>query len=248
MKSKRYSYPYTVENIHPGFSVDCVILSFHKKKVRVLLNKFTFNKYWQLPGGFMFKNESADDAVERVLAYRTGLTGIYLKQFHLFGDPNRITIEQKEEYVKNNPQESDWFLQRFVTLGYYALVKYDNVHLPENADDTSKWFDIEALPELYSDHGNIIKKAIESIQFMLPMLPVGYELLPEKFTMSELRKIYECFLEKTLDRRNFQRRVLASGIVVQLNETRNTNPYNPTILYSFEKGQKDMVDPTSFLK
>lgn len=251
MKSKNHFSPYSIDNIHQGFSVDCVILCFHKKKIQVLLNKFSFSKYWQLPGGFMFKEESADDAAKRILIERTCLTGIYLKQFFLFSDPNRIAMDQNIEYMENDSlrsQNEKWFLQRFVTLGYYALVKFANVHLPSSEDDTSRWFDIDALPELYSDHRNIINKAIESIQSMLPILPVAYELLPEKFTMSELRKIYESFLGKTLDRRNFQRKVLASGIIVQLDETKNNSSYNPPILYAFKEGEKDMVDPTSFLK
>jgi ADP-ribose pyrophosphatase YjhB (NUDIX family) len=249
MSKKSLFYPYTIDNIHPGFSVDCVILSFHKKKLRVLLNKFDISKYWRLPGGFMFKNESSDDAAKRILAERTGLSGIYLKQFHVFSDPNRTIMEQNATFLKKNAgrcdvygEEDKWFLQRFVSLGYYAFVKYENVQLTKAEEDSVKWFDIGCLPLLYSDHENIIKTSLETIHSLLPVVPVGYELLPEKFTLSELRKIYEIFSGKTLDRRNFKRKALAGGAIIQLDEIKNTSSYNPPILYTFDEDKKNRID------
>lgn len=248
-------YPYTEETIHPGFSIDCVILAFHKKKLRILLNTFDSSRYWQLPGGFMFKTERADEAARRILADRIGLNNIYLKQFYLFSDPNRTPKEKNVEYIgyqklitsEEEEEAKKWFLQRFISLGYYALVKYDEVKLAPTSGLLIKWFDLSDLPSLYSDHAHIIERALESIGEKLPILPVGYELLPDKFTMSELRKIYETFLGKSLDRRNFQRKMLASDIIIQLDEIRNTSPYNPPILYSFKEGKKDMVDVSVFL-
>lgn len=244
---------YTFENLHPGFSVDCVILSFHKKKLKILLNQFSSSKYWQLPGGFLFKNESSDEAVKRILNERTGLKDIYLKQFYLFSDPQRTKMDQNTEYVEKGigkryfeGEENSWFLQRFITLGYYALVKYDDIKLSRVEEDMPKWFDVDNLPPLYSDHENIINTSLETIRSMLPIIPAGYELLPEKFTMSELRKIYEVILGRTLDRRNFQRKVLSTGIVIQLDEIKSPSRYNPPILYSFAKDKKDMIDHSSF--
>ncbi|NDV80013.1 NUDIX domain-containing protein [Dysgonomonas sp. 511] len=249
MTEKSLFYPYTADNIHPGFSVDCVILSFYKKKLRVLLNKFDISKYWQLPGGFMYKEESSDEAAIRILTSRTGVTDVYLKQFYLFSDPNRTKMDQNVEYIEENVHKGrdvdsaeQWFLRRFVTLGYYAFVKYDNVKLSSVEEDVAKWFDINALPPLYSDHENIIKTALEMIRALLPVIPAGSELLPEKFTMSELRKIYEIILGRKLDRRNFQRKVLATGVIVQLDEIKSTSSYNPPILYSFDKKKKDLFD------
>lgn len=246
-------FSYTADNIHPGFSVDCVILTFHKKKLRVLLNKFDFSDYWQLPGGFMFKHENADDAAERILTARTGLTGLYLRQFYLFSDPERTKMNQNQEYLSSSFKENDsivnyekWFLQRFVSLGYLAFAKYDQVALVSTKQDTAKWFDIQDLPSLYSDHEYIIKTALEMMNFLLSIIPVGYELLPEKFTMGELRKLYECVSGKTFDRRNFQRKVLATGIVVPLDEVKGQSLYNSAILYSFEKDKKDTIDFSLF--
>ena len=236
---------YTLDNAHPGFSVDCVILGFHKKKIRVLLTKFDFSKYWQLPGGFMFKDESSDEVAERILTERTGLKDIYLKQFYLFSDPKRIGVGQNNEYIGKsiilNEEEKKWYLQRFVSLGYYALVKYDDIQLSKIEDIQTKWFEIDNLPPLCHDHENIINTSLQMIRSMLPAIPLGRKLLPEKFTMSELRNMYEVILGKKLDRRNFHRKVITSGLVIQLNETKSTSPYNPPILYTFDKKIKDRL-------
>jgi hypothetical protein len=248
MYNRNTFYNYTYDNIHPGFSVDCVILSFYRKKLKVLLNKLEYGKYWQLPGGFMFKNESSDEAAGRVLRERTGLTCAYLRQFHLFSDPGRTRLDQNREYlerdvnIKRKEEFERWFLQRFITLGYFAFVRYEDVKLSSIKEDVSKWFNIDKLPELYADHESIIKTTIGTIRSMLPVLPVGYELLPEKFTMSELRKVYESVTAKTFDRRNFQRKVLSSGIVKPLNEVKGKSKYNPAILYAFDKDKKDTAD------
>ncbi len=154
---KKYFGPYNAENIHSGFSVDCVILSFHKGKIKILLNKFNLNDYWALPGGFMFNEENADEAANRILETRTGLTDIFLKQFYLFSDPKRTIMEQNIEYVNknaSNKEEGQWLLRRFISLGYYALVKYDNVKLSRINNEIPKWYDIDCLPKLYSDHEN----------------------------------------------------------------------------------------------
>ncbi len=233
--------PYTLQNIHPGFSVDCVILTFYKKKIRILLTQFLGSKFWQLPGGFMFKDECSDEAAKRVLEERTGLTDVFLKQFHLFSNPGRTDLEMHSEILEElahregfTGQEEKWYIQRFITLGYYALVKYDTVSIPKRKDDVTKWFDIQNLPPLYADHGHIIKTSLDMLRFAIPVTPIGYELLPEKFTISELRKIYEIVLGKEFDRRNFQRKALASGKIIQLNETKSDSPYNPPILYKFD--------------
>lgn len=237
--------PYTSENIHPGFSVDCVILSFHKGKIRVLLYKFNLEDYWAIPGGFMLKHEDAGQAAYRILKSRTGLKNTYLKQFHLFSDPSRTIIKQNQDFVKKNaatPKEGEWLLQRFISMGYYALVKFKDVNLFYDESTTYRWFDINQLPRMYSDHENIIRTALITIRMMLPVIPVGYELLPEKFTMSELRKIYEIILGKSLDRRNFQRKVLSGGRVRQLDERNSDKTYNPSILYSFNLPKDENSD------
>lgn len=228
---------YTEDNIHPGFSVDCVLLSFHKGKIKVLLRKFALGDYYALLGGFMFNHEDANQAAHRILQERAGIDNIFLKQFYLFSDPNRTITSQNQEYVKINAEseaEGKWLIRRFISMGYLALVQYDKVTLSKCVDETLNWYDINKLPPLQSDHANIIKIAMERISMLFPVIPVGYELLPEKFTMTELRKIYEIFLDKKLDRRNFQRKILSNDCIEQLDETLEGKSYNPPILYRFK--------------
>lgn len=237
---------YSADNIQPGFSVDCVILSFHKKKVHVLLSKFDASPLWKLPGGFMLKEENADDAAYRVLYMRTKLTNVYMRQFYLFSDVNRTNLKQNEILAPIDLKK-EWLTKRFVTLGYYALVRYDDVKIAQVEGEENKWHDIELLPPLYADHEYIITKAKEMIQVFSHFMPIAEQLLPEKFTLSELRKVYEIILNKAYDRRNFQRKILSSGIVVQLDETKTKSTYNPAALYSFSKKVKDKIESGTLL-
>lgn len=256
MEKSGLFHPYTFDNIHPGFSIDCVVFSFASKKIRILLNKFDFSEYWQLPGGFMFKDESAEDAAFRILKSRTGVDNVYLNQFYLFSDPKRTDLAQNTSYIekktkltKLDPTETEkWFLTRFVSLGYYSFVRYSDIKIKSSKNDVARWFDVNSLPDLYSDHYEIVKKAAENIRSKIELLPIAQELLPEKFTMSDLRKIYEIALNRKIDRRNFQRKVISSGIVIQLDEVASTASYNPAILYSFNKEKTNMSELYSFFK
>ena len=232
---------------HPGVSVECVILCFHENKLKVLLNKFHTLRKWMLPGGFIHKNESVDNAAKRHLQSRTGIQNVYLKQFHLFGDTDRLNEAESKRILKgiNIPEkEHDWFLRRFMSVGYFAFVKYDNVRLPKESDeDTIYWFDLENLPELYGDHNIILHKGLQTIRYHLGKLPIGYKLLPDKFTMPELRIIYETLLGETLDRRNFQRKVLSVGLIKKLNESRKVGAHKSPLLYAFDKVKyEDMIN------
>lgn len=247
---KNIFFPYSCQNTHPGFSVDCVILTFHDGRIKVLLAKRdVMNHYWVLPGGFMFKDEDADVTASRVLEVNTGLTDVYMKQFYLFSDPKRTIIEQNREILEQNKvaedEDNQWFLKRFVSLGYYGLTRYEKMQGLVQESDILKWFDIEVLPELYSDHANIIHTAFDTIKTLLPAIPVAYELLPEKFTMFELRKIYEIILDKAFDRRNFQRKALMNGNILQLDERKKSNAYNPPILYSFDPNKDKNITTLS---
>lgn len=122
---------HTAENSHPGFSVDCVIIAFHKGKIKVLLRDFGINNYKALLGGFVFNDESADQAAHRILELYTGLSNIFLKQFALFSDPNRTIMKQNLDYVAQYSSvrnDGKWLLRRFITMGYFALVRYDEVN------------------------------------------------------------------------------------------------------------------------
>lgn len=224
---------YNGENIFEGFSVDCVILTFYKGRIRVLLRDSNIENYWALLGGFMFNEEDADQSAYRTLETYTNLKkhkDIYLRQFQLFSNPDRSVMVQN--IIKANTGY-DWLLKRFITMGYFALVKYEQVIIPPKAK--LKWFDIKQLPPLYADHKKIIDAAIESVRSMLPVIPIGHTLLTDKFTMTELRQIYEIILDTTFDRRNFQRKVLSEGNVIQLDEKKGKGKYNSPALFTFNK-------------
>ena len=223
---------------HPGFSIDSVVFGFHHNKLKVLLLKMKHTNNWALPGGFLKKNENVDDAVIRILHSRTGLKDIFLHQFHLFGESNRIDETQNRElfkYIGTKPDPSNWFIQRFLTVGYYALVEYSRVNpQPDYTSDACEWWDIHSIPKLIHDHNDILKRAIEALRMNLNYHPVGYNLLPTKFTMPDLQKLYETILDKKLDRRNFQRKMLAYGILKKLNERRTGGAHKSPTLFKFD--------------
>lgn len=229
------------KKFQPGISVDCVIIGFHEGTLKVLLNRFRGYNKWMLPGGFILHTENVDDSAYRILSSRTSLKDIYLKQFHFFGDANRTKLDENEELLKlqgyTTPEEIEqhWLMQRFVSAGYYALVEYSKVKVSANPEEEIEWFEIHNLPELYSDHQHIIDTAILSIRKQINYTPIGYELLPEKFTLTELRLIYETILDKKLDRRNFQRKILSLGYICKLDETQKKLGFKETSMYSFDK-------------
>lgn len=222
----------------PHFSVDCVTLGFHAGMLKVLLCKMNILQKWILPGGFVYHDECVDDAAIRILKKRTSLKDVYLKQFHLFGHKDRRPREEADEILdalQIEDRENHWLKSRYLSVGYYVLVKYGKIQIRPNVGEELDWFGLNELPELYLDHEEIIKKAIKSIRNDVGYIPIGYELLPSKFTMPELRTIYETILERELDRRNFQRKMLSTGLIIPLNETRREGAHKSPNLYSFNK-------------
>ncbi|MDU1892218.1 MAG: NUDIX domain-containing protein [Dysgonomonas sp.] len=232
---------YSADVFHPGTSVDCVIFGFHEGTLKILLNKFSYYNKWMIPGGFVHKDENVDDAAYRLLTLRTGLSDIYLRQFYLFGDKDRTNIEENEDMLirwgitDSEERKKHWLVQRFVSVGYYALVEYSKVKIETNDDEEIAWFDLDEIPVLYTDHNKIIEKALATIRMQLLILPFGYELLPEKFTMTELRIIYETILRQKLDRRNFQRKMLGTGLIHKLDEVSKKWGVKSSALFSFDK-------------
>jgi 8-oxo-dGTP diphosphatase len=216
----------------PHLSVDCVIFGFHENHLKVLLLKWKHGP-WCLPGGFVKHSESLDQSAVRVLKERTGLNDIYLKQFHAFGEPKR------ERGKKRSPH---WIGKRFISIGYYSLVAFSKVHPKPDAFSTEcRWWDVNQIPALIYDHEDIVHKALEVLRLDLNDHPVGYNLLPEKFTMPELQKLYETILGETIDRRNFQKRMLSLGILVRLKERKKGGAHKAPYLYRFDKRAYDKV-------
>lgn len=220
----------------PHMSVDCVIFGFHEGQLKVLLLKWKTSGQWCLPGGFIKREEAIDESAIRILKERTGLGSIFLKQFHTFGQPNRE--KKKDDFLGvHGASKKSWLLQRFITIGYYALVEFSKVNpQPDILSEECEWWDIHKLPKkLIYDHDLILKTALESLQLSLNDYPVGYNLLPEKFTMPELQTLYETILGVSIDRRNFQKKMLALGLLDRLKERKTGGAHKAPFLYKFDK-------------
>ena len=233
------------ERYQPGLSIDCVIFGFSDNQLKVLLIKTIYGEKWGLPGGFVSKDEDLDLAANSVLYKRTGLEGIFLRQFATFGAVKRNEGHFDDAlFAKLGTPFEDrgWFLQRFITVGYYALVDILKA-VPQCKTDTElvEWIDHNAVPDLILDHKEIIDKALETLRMELNLMPIGYNLLPEKFTIPELQRLYETILGKKLDRRNFLRKITSIGILTKLDEKKSNVAHKAPNLYSFDKERYDAV-------
>jgi 8-oxo-dGTP diphosphatase len=218
-------------------SVDCIIFGFHNNELKVLLVKARYAGKWALPGGFILKEEHMDQAAQRILKQRTGLGEIYLRQFHAFSDPDRSTKKINQQFLKNVGIKSkkSWMFERFITVGYYALVDFTKVApVPDIISDACEWFSIYDIPEMILDHRHIFDEALQNLRLQLNFHPVGFNLLSKKFTMPELQKLYETIFGKNLDRRNFQRKIIATGILKRLDETKKGVAHKAPYYYKFD--------------
>ena len=192
---------------------------------------------WALPGGFILKDEHMDVAANRILKNRTGLDDIYLQQFHVFSEPKRSTKEINKQFLKNVGVEmkESWMFERFITVGYTALVDFSKVQpVPDTFSAACEWHNIHALPEMILDHRGILNTALQQLQTNLNYHPVGYNLLPEKFTMPELQKLYETILDRKLDRRNFQRKIAGTKVLKKLDEIKKGVAHKAPNYYKFD--------------
>lgn len=182
---------YTYKYPHPAVTTDCVILTFHEGQLKLLLIKRgiePFKGEWALPGGFLRMDESAEEGAARELREETGIIDCPIKQFHTFSAPGR------------DPRE------RVITIAFYALMKWQKATGADDAEEAD-WVPIERLPPLAFDHEEIIRLALETIRRDIHFEPVGFELLNDTFSMSELQKVYEIILGKEFDRRNFAKKM-----------------------------------------
>ncbi|MEZ4902820.1 MAG: NUDIX domain-containing protein [Spirosomataceae bacterium] len=228
----------------PQLSVDCVIFGFHNQQLKVLLLKLKNLSVWALPGGYVRQNEGIDDAALRILEERTGLTAIYLEQFHVFGAAERPTKAFIREIMASHQTEIPedlWVLQRYVSIGYYALVDFSKVNpMPDYLSEACKWFEVKQLPSLAFDHQEITQKALETLQLMLDYKLVGFNLLADTFTMNELQKLYETILGTVFRRNNFQRKMLNLGILERVEKLYTGAANKAPYLYRFRE-KKDKV-------
>ena len=227
-------------SILPGVSIDCVVIGFDLSQLNILLLKLRGTELWSLPGGFVHIDEDMDHAASRILEERTGIKLPYLKQFHTFGDLNRRDNKPNLGSITTMPEQFKDVLplleQRFITTGYLSLIDMRNSKpTPDNLSESCDWIPLESVPELIYDHNNILMKALEQIRNQINYLPLGLSLLPEKFTMREYQRLYEEFLQKKLDRANFQKKMLKLGFLERHEKQLTGAAHKAPYLYAFNQ-------------
>lgn len=228
-------------------SIDCVVFGYQDNQLKVLISKFRFGKSsWSLPGGYILKTEGIDKAAHRILRQRTGLDYIYLEQFHIFGDEDRIVNSTNRAIVRDDLRQVgqgwfdeeaiDWLTSRFVSIGFYALVDMVKVSCqPGEFDEYLEWRSLNDIPPMIHDHSEIIFVALETLRQTLDQKLIGFNLLPETFTMREVQELYETVYNKAFPINNFQKKILDLNVLERLQKkytgAANTAPY----LYRFKK-------------
>lgn len=203
-------------------AVDCIIFGFDldEEELKILLIQRDFEPQkgeWSLMGGFLKKDENLDEAAARVLYQLTGLHDIYMEQFGVFSEVDRDPAD------------------RTVSLAYYALINIAD-HDKEVVDHHSaRWFNLSELPDLIFDHNAMVEKAMQRLQYKASVQPIGFELLPEKFTMRHLQKLYEAILQSELDKRNFTKKINALDILIKLKEKDMESSKKGSFLFKFDK-------------
>ena len=229
---------YEPDKFLPSVSIDCVIFGFHDDQVKVLLINFKNTSIWALPGGYIHLDEDMDEAASRILRERTSVQNIFLEQFHAFGQRERVCRELQETIFDalGIPLSPDaWISQRFVSVGYYALVDFSKViPNPDEHLEVCTWFGLDELPPLAFDHSQIVQKALSTLQSRLDHNLVGLNLLPDTFTMAELQSLYETILGKKLLRANFQRKMLGLEILERVEKRFSGRAHKAPYLYRFD--------------
>ena len=226
MEDQKYCYKYP----HPAVTTDCVIFGFDGSELQVLLIERgiePFKGKWAFPGGFLNMDETAQEGALRELKEETGLENAYIEQFNTYSDPGR------------DPRE------RVITIAHYALVRIQEV---KGGDDAAKaqWFPIDEVPQLAFDHDKILRDAMRKLRERIHFEPIGFELLPEKFTMRDLQILYESILGVKFDRRNFAKKMMHYELLNQLDETVRPTAKRDALLYSFNKENYELFKKKGF--
>ncbi len=212
--------PHTYQHPRAALTVDCVVFGLDESELKLLLIERALEPFkgkWALPGGFVRVAETLDEAARRELVEEAGLKHVFLEQLYTFGGVDR------------DPRE------RVVSVAYYALVKLA-AHNTKAATDAAdaRWFPVSKVPKLAFDHADILATALARLKGKVRYQPIGFELLPPKFTLSQLQHLYEAVLATGLDKRNFRKKVLSFGLLVPLQETQMTGRHRPAQLFRFD--------------
>ncbi len=203
-----------------AFTVDNVIFGFDSADLKILLIKRgedPFMDHWALPGYFVYPNEDLDTAAKRVLDELTGMKNVFLEQVKTFGSVDRHPFG------------------RVITIAYFSLVKISNYQLqPASIALKAKWHSISRVKKLAFDHDEILRSCFERLKQLIRIRPIGFELLPPKFTLTQLQHLYEAILETELDKRNFRKKILSMDLLIDLEETQEGVAHRPARLYKFD--------------
>lgn len=222
--------PYTYQYPHPAVTADCVIFGFDGVTIRVLLIQRGLEPYkgkWALPGGFMNMDETAEQCAARELEEETGLKNTTVEQFYTFSEVGR------------DPRE------RVITVAHFALVRLAEVRGGDDAE-VARWFGLDEIPSLAFDHDRILRMALNRLKERICFKPIGFELLPEVFTMTELQNLYEAILEVKFDRRNFYNKILKLGILTETEPRPAGTSRRKPIKYRFNSDKYDELKKRGF--
>ena len=219
---------FTYEFPRAALTVDCVVFGLDDTDLKVLLiqrDLAPFRGKWALPGGFVRVDESLEDAARRELREETGLQEVFLEQLFTYGE------------LKRDPRE------RVVTVAWYALVRLSDHRVTAATDARdAAWFVVQKIPKLAFDHDRILRAAHQRLQAKVRYEPIGFELLPKKFTLTQIQKLYEIALDRTIDKRNFRKKILRMDVLHELDEVETDVAHRAARLYRFnQKRYREMA-------
>jgi len=235
---------YLAKEAIPQLSINCVIMGFHDKTLHIIVNRIAIGKkdLLVLPGGYVYQDENLQDTVKRIVKDSTGLENMLFQQFAVFGDANRSFGKEFESAFQNQEGASEvdlaWFSKRFISICYLALVDYSKINLnPTEFFDKAEWLPIQKANKLSIDHGAIVQSARETLLKELPYSPIESNLLPPRFTLPELHKLFEAILGRPINRPNFRRKMLQSDLLIKVGKE-ESGKGRPADLYKFKHGKE----------
>ncbi len=223
---------FTYEYPRAALTVDCVVFGLDVDDLKVLLIQRKLDPHqhhWALPGGFVRIDETLDEAARRELAEESGITDVYLEQLYTFGE------------LERDPRE------RIVTVAYYALAKLSD-HRIRAATDAERvaWFGLDDVPKLAFDHAKILDRALERLRGKVRYAPIGFELLPPRFTLTQLQRLYELVLQQPLDKRNFRKKILSMELLIETDEVEQGVRHRAARLYKFDRKKYEKLTRHGF--
>ncbi|HMY15340.1 MAG TPA: NUDIX domain-containing protein [Polyangium sp.] len=224
---------FTYRYARPALAVDCVVFGLDDDDLKVLLIRRAIDPFlgrWALPGGFVHIDETVEEAARRELREEASIDRAVLEQLHVFSGLDR------------DPRE------RVVTVAHYALVKLSD-HAVRAATDAREaaWFGVDDLPSLAFDHGSIVEMAVDKLRTKVKQTPIGLELLPKKFTLTQLQRVYEKVLDREIDKRNFRKKVMATGLLLETDEVEQDVAHRAARLFRFDEKTYRKLEKEGFV-